>query len=298
MIVRRNDLVVFLVVAFGLSWLFALWPWIGNEKAPSVFVSSAAVWMMLTPTLAVLALWWYRRRSMPELVAETGSRLGSRPRRTVWLIVAAWFGTAAFVWLAFGVSVLLGMNEFDFSLGVDWTVLIILEALVGSTLATLPLALGEELGWRGWLQPQLTGRFGVAFGLVATGVIWGLWHLPLTLRGYNYPELGAWAAAAFVVTCVFFGLVLGWLRMRSGSVWPCVVAHAAWNAHAIGVSAFGSLDEKPNQLLSGHGGVVGWVLLALLAAILFLLFPVRGNDHTDPNAPAIQEPASPAPTAS
>jgi membrane protease YdiL (CAAX protease family) len=34
----------------------------------------------------------------------------------------------------------------------------------------------------------------------------------------------------------FFGLALAWLRLRTGSVWPCVIAHAAYNA--LGITAF------------------------------------------------------------
>ncbi|MET7771480.1 CPBP family intramembrane glutamic endopeptidase [Nocardia sp. NPDC005366] len=52
------------------------------------------------------------------------------------------------------------------------------------------------------------------------------------------------ARSRFLAFCVLFGLVLGWLRMKSGSVWPCVVAHAALNASALGVSPFSSFDDS------------------------------------------------------
>src|SRR5690606_34125956 len=48
--------------------------------------------------------------------------------------------------------------------------------------------------------------------ILLSGVIWGLWHAPLTLLGYNYARLGAWAAPAFVGFCVIAGAVLAWLR--------------------------------------------------------------------------------------
>ena len=56
--------------------------------------------------------------------------------------------------------------------------------LIGPVLNAIP-ALGEEWGWRGYLLPRLTGTRGVVAGLLLSGVIWGLWHAPLTLLGHN-----------------------------------------------------------------------------------------------------------------
>lgn len=271
MIARRNDYVIFLVVAFGLAWLVGSGPWIDGEGLSSfMWLNTGAALMMVTPALGVLAVWRYRRLSFAQLVDDTGLRLGDRPSQTLWLMVAAWFGVPAFVWLAYGASAALGLWDFDF-LSAELMSAVLIESLTTSILALIVLALGEEVGWRGWLQPQLMGRFGLVGGLVATGVIWALWHAPLTLLGRNYPNLGAWAAVAFIGFCVTFGAVLGWLRMRSGSVWPCVVAHAALNASAVAASVTSATDtdEEPNPLLAGHGGIVGWTLAAFIAFLLF-----------------------------
>ena len=106
--------------------------------------------------------------------------------------------------------------------------------------AVLPLAavinivpvLGEELGWRGWLLPRLM-PLGALPAILITGVIWGVWHAPLVLLGYNYPDAPGWLGVlAMVVMCTLIGAIFGWLRLRSVSVWPAALAHAALNGAA------------------------------------------------------------------
>jgi hypothetical protein len=129
-------------------------------------------------------------------------------------------------------------------------------------------------------------------GLVLTGAIWGLWHAPLTLRGYDYPDLGPFAAPMFVGFCVIFGVLIGWLRLWTGSVWPAVVAHAALNGCAGIVLLVGDAAAPPNLALAGISGVVGWVLLAVLCAALVRLVRLDAarvlsvDAEVAPNAPA------------
>ena len=99
-----------------------------------------------------------------------------------------------------------------------------------ATIITIPQALGEELAWRGYLQNIFIDKFGIVKGLVFLGIIWGLFHLPINLSGYNHP--GSPVFGAFIhmtITCISLGIVFGWIRMKTNSVWPCAVAHAAYN---------------------------------------------------------------------
>lgn len=41
--------------------------------------------------------------------------------------------------------------------------------------------LGEEYGWRGYLQSKMIIKYGAGKGLILLGLIWGYWHLPLDL---------------------------------------------------------------------------------------------------------------------
>ncbi len=57
---------------------------------------------------------------------------------------------------------------------------------LGPLINTL-LALGEELGWRGFLLPSLL-PLGQWRAILMSGLIWGVWHAPAILQGHNYPS--------------------------------------------------------------------------------------------------------------
>ena len=72
---------------------------------------------------------------------------------------------------------------------------------------------------------------GVPQPLFVSGLIWGVWHFPLILSGvYASGPFPVLSAALFLFTTVGIALVAGVLRLRSGSVWPAIVLHAAWNS--------------------------------------------------------------------
>lgn len=103
-----------------------------------------------------------------------------------------------------------------------------LQSLLGSV-----VTLGEEFGWRAYVQEKLIRKFGLNRGLVLLGVIWGYWHLPIGLMGWNFPEhplLGAFILTP--VSTIFIGICLGWLYLRSESIWMPALAHAAFNLSA------------------------------------------------------------------
>jgi uncharacterized protein len=86
------------------------------------------------------------------------------------------------------------------------------------------------LAWRGYLQNIFINRFGVIKGIVFLGIIWGLFHLPINLAGYNYPETPILGGFVYMtITCISLGAVFGWARIKTNSIWPAAVAHAAYN---------------------------------------------------------------------
>lgn len=97
-------------------------------------------------------------------------------------------------------------------------------------------AIGEELGWRGFLQGQLVAGLGPTRGILLLGLIWSFWHLPALLSGYNYPEypvLGGFVL--FPITLVAASFFLGWLTLRTNTFWPAAMAHGATNSIEEGV---------------------------------------------------------------
>jgi uncharacterized protein len=118
----------------------------------------------------------------------------------------------------------------------DWLGLVLVAQLVfggllaGATLNAL-VAFGEELGWRGLAQ-RWWQETGVGFwrGNLVVGVVWGLWHAPLILRGHNYPEHPQWGVAMMVLFCVAMSPLYAHVRERAGSLLAPSVLHGTLNA--------------------------------------------------------------------
>ncbi len=141
-------------------------------------------------------------------------------------------------------------------------VILLATCLVTPIINSIP-AFGEELGWRGYLLPKLL-PLGERKALTIHGVIWGLWHVPLVLLAgfgsYSNPWLGS---VLFVLMATSLGIYIGRLRLQTGSTLLASFAHGMFNAQAYGLwpIVFASF----NHLIGGMGGVIGVVVLAVLA---------------------------------
>ncbi|MDR1713308.1 MAG: CPBP family intramembrane metalloprotease [Coriobacteriales bacterium] len=159
-----------------------------------------------------------------------------------------------------------------------WPLLMVFQILFAITLAPAInslFALGEEIGWRGFLYPQLAQLMPQRLALLLTGIIWGLWHAPIiVLMGHNY-GFGYWGApitgvAMMCLFCVSFGTILSWLTQRSGSIWPAALGHGCINAvGGIGM-LFSTVDPAPNLLLGpAPVGFIG--TLPFLATVIVVM---------------------------
>ena len=102
---------------------------------------------------------------------------------------------------------------------------------VAGLIVVSTLAFFEELGWRAWLLPRLMGRMRVRSAIVITALLWALWHVPYALSEIQYIEGIAPPTTALVVPLgiVGSGLILGWLWVRTQSIWIVALAHGAHN---------------------------------------------------------------------
>jgi membrane protease YdiL (CAAX protease family) len=146
---------------------------------------------------------------------------------------------------------------------------IMLNAGVG-LLAVSALALFEEIGWRGWLLPRLQARIGARLAVLATAIIWGLWHVPFALSGIQHIDgmSPVQLALSVPVGVVAAGLIIGWLWVRTKSIWVVALAHGALNNW--GQYAFKYMRDFT---VPDPGAVVGSGFLGLFAlGVVLLLF--------------------------
>ncbi len=130
-------------------------------------------------------------------------------------------------------------------------------------------ALGEELGWRGFLVPQLAKLMPLGGVALTSGVIWSLWHYPLILLA-NYHGAGpAWySLMCFTVMVIGISFLFAWMRLKSGSVWTGMFLHAS---HNIFIQAFFDPLTRPataTRYLIGEFGA-GLAIVAVIIAVIF-----------------------------
>ncbi len=140
-------------------------------------------------------------------------------------------------------------------------------ALLRGILPGIALAAGEEIGWRGYLQLRLIDAR-VPAPILVNGVIWGLWHVPLILAGlYVTGPVPLLSAAVFMVVAVGLTVPISWARLATGSVWPAVVAHGAWNT--IIQMLFDPSTAGPNHIV--WVGESGLLTAATLVGVAMLV---------------------------
>lgn len=292
--VRWMPVGVFIVASFLLSWLVCLPLWVDARGLASPATTWVLPVVMFTPLLAT---------ALMTLTVDRGAlgaqvrRLGIWPlesaHRTIVLTVVAIVLLPLTIAAGLTISAWLGLVQLDldefsgFAAALPGNVqeAVPVRTLVIVQLVSIPvaavlngfLAFGEEIGWRGWLLPELQ-PLGDWPAVLLTGAIWGAWHSPLILLGYNFNQPNPLGVVAMIVGCTAVGVVIGWLRIWSNSVWPAVFGHGALNATGGLVVLLSSDETAPNLLLAGPLGA-GTVIAVATVALLVVL--VRKTTSTN-----------------
>ena len=279
-IVDRKSLTIFLFLAFLISWSLFLIPLAfknADTQTHQIITTIAFALAMWGPGIAAIVATLKSGGSLSDLNLR---RLGAK-RYLIW----AWL-LFPILSVATGlVTVLLGFGEFDPDLlfinktlaalppDAGLTPTLLIAAQVGAAFTIAPLinmllAMGEELGWRGFLLPKLL-PLGQWKAIIISNMIWGFWHAPAILQGLNYPEYPIVGVFMMVVFTVLLGIILSWLYLNTKSPWIPALAHGAINAVASLPVLF--LIPGFNMALGGTlASVSGWVVLAI-----FVIWLVR-----------------------
>jgi membrane protease YdiL (CAAX protease family) len=182
--------------------------------------------LMWCPALAALAtLGWSWRPARYELWAYLLPLCYSFPvYLATWLFVGSSFAFGAF---AAESSAAFGFPHWART--ATWLLTLPVYASVG-VLGSMTRALGEEIGWRGFLLPRLVRRAGFTRGCFLSGCIWAVWHYPLLLfADYNAGTPRLYAVTCFTLMVIGAAFIFGWFRLKSGSLWPAAMLHASHN---------------------------------------------------------------------
>jgi uncharacterized protein len=280
----KKALTWFLIISFAISWtLFALPLAVKNDETlyPIAVQGLFALAMWGPGIAAIIATLFVAREPFSTLRLNT---LGPK-RYYFW----AWFLAPVVAVLTLAATILLGTGTFDSTMTfmrellaqspqaqelppVEILVMIQLaSALTIAPFINVVFAMGEELGWRGFLLPKLL-PLGEWKALLLSGAIWGFWHAPaIALHGHNFPLHPYLGVLLMTVGCMLLGVIFGWLYLKTRSPWAPALAHGAFNA--IAVSSFYFLNpEGLDYALGGNPlGLAGWIPMALIILVLVAL---------------------------
>jgi membrane protease YdiL (CAAX protease family) len=222
------------LIAVYAAALMVFWPRGGGEPNEAVYL-----FVMFAPAIGALlarffgpgVIWW------------------GRP--SWWMVVAL-------------LPIVAVLGAYLLGAGAGWYTVdggILRSALTGSAISILTaavLAVGEEIGWRGFLWPLLRTRYSFLWSSLIIGVVWWLYHVPFILTGW-YGSLGG--LPAFTAGIAGFTLFAGVLTDRSRSLWPSVIAHSAWNG-LVATSFAATVGGVEVPAFSGNDtllGEFGWI---------------------------------------
>lgn len=296
---ESKRLFIYLAFAFGLTWIIFI-PYIllGNVWASDGQISGMDQFIclgMLAPTLAALLT----RYITKEGFAVTGRdslllEISFKDGKWIYFVLAM-----VLPWIYYELgnafTLLLSPKAFDtaypavLEIAEQERAIIYLQPLammISGTIASFA-AFGEEAGWRGYMMPKMIKLWGVKKAILFGGIIWGMWHWPLTYVGHNfgrdyfgYPFTGF---AAMCVMCIFIGIILTFVTYKSGSIWPAAFLHAVNNSSPSILMYFTNKDR-----------ITGWKadsiasflikFLPMMVIAVFMLMNLLKSDEVKTNA--------------
>jgi hypothetical protein len=283
--VDRKEIFTFLLITFGITYLVEGIMYLAGFRVtaiPAIGGQLAVAAVMWAPAVAALII---TRMVSHEKLSSLWLRFGRSWKpylATALLIPLAYIITYLVTWA-------LGLGQPDWQLktffsmvaetGVDMTTApspgILLAGLFFSSLLVAPIVnsifgLGEELGWRGYLLPRLMplGKW-KAYGLL--GIIWGLWHAPLVLMGFNYPGTPVLGVLMMVLLTTAIGFFINEMTLRYRSAVLAGWIHGVFNSQAYGIWR-ALLFANTNPILGGITGLVGIVVISLLGLFTMRYF--------------------------
>jgi membrane protease YdiL (CAAX protease family) len=149
----------------------------------------------------------------------------------------------------------------------------LVQGLIAGITINAVAGFGEELGWRGLLQRELA-HLGFWRSSALIGIIWGIWHAPVIIQGYNYPQHPVAGVAMMTIFTLLLSPIFGYVTLKARSVIAAAIAHGTLNGTA-GIPLL--VIAGGNDLTVGVTGLAGFVVLALVNLAIFAYERIRGG---------------------
>ncbi len=275
--VVKKRVTLFIALTFVITWIiFLMIPLRGLNYGKGISIVIVMAGMFVPALCSILT----------RLITKEGfGNMYLRPhiKGHVQHYLLVYFGPTALLLLSAAVYSLISPGSFDPKLTVlkeaaastgglsayNLLLITILQIIIIGPVINIIPTLGEELGWRGYLLPKLRLLLSDRAALVITGIIHGIWHIPVIVMGHNYgasyigyPWLGI---LAMIVFTVWLGVIEGYISVKLESVIPAAMIHSAVNAGA----------GLPILLVKGgYNPVLGPTITGLIGGLPFIVLAV------------------------
>ncbi len=222
------------------------------EQLPTLMIFSLVASVAATCTVAVAAFWLAGDSLRDRVLAR--SRLGSPALTVVALFLCSIGYGAVTTWLTvelggFADSNLDAFERLCFATGPLGVAVLVVAGGLGP-------GFGEELAFRGFIQPRFTARWGPLVGIGATALLFGFLHMDVWQ--------GAFATG--------IGVLYGWAAWRSGTVWLGMLAHALNNSASFALTRLAGRTDP--AVVPPPAELVPWVA-ALVVGVALLIWQSR-----------------------
>ncbi len=303
-----RQIVIYLLITFVLTYgteIFLIMPMVGSTDVNEAYAAQSLIAsIMFIPAISALIT----RFITKDRLIGSNLMLGLNLKGNMKYYGLVWFGFAFLIILGAALYFLIFPEHYDGNMGY---VNVLLEAQAQNTgqvitpeqmkqvmmqqiimgiflspFLNIMNCLGEEWGWRGFLLPKMLKQFKVVPAILISGIIWGLWHAPLTVMGHNYgvgyrgyPVLGIFAMCIF---CITLGTILSYVTIKTKSCIPAILGHGMMNGFASVGIYFTSLENPYNVFLGPAAtGLIGGIGFIFTAA--FLLYQLYKEEQMKKN---------------
>ncbi len=273
--ITKKRLLIYLGLSFGMAWLiffifiFTGHTWTGSSPEMLSLVSLG----MLAPAIAHVITRKITNEGF-RLIGEKSMMLGIDLKGKKWIFfLLAMFLPVVYSTLGDVVVWLFCPEAFGEAEVSSFVVIIYPLISIVSGVVLSFAAFGEEFGWRGYMMPKLIELVGMPKALIVGGIIWGLWHAPLTCVGHNFGmDYPGFPYVGIIVMCLFctvLGTILMYVTVKTNSVWPAAFMHAVNNSSPSAMLLFTRQDVEVPMWINTLSNIP-LILIAILCFALMM----------------------------
>ena len=141
--------------------------------------------------------------------------------------------------------------------------------MVSAVFTSVLTAMGEEIGWRGFLLPKMDLIMSRKKVIILCGFIWAVWHYPLMIAGLYQSGTPFWyQLPIFTIEIILITSVMTYFRFRSDSVWPAIILHASHN-YIDQLLCAPLTNSKNSVYFVGETGLVTVIFILIIVIVIY-----------------------------